>query len=225
MLESAIDNVDYMEWFRCECYVRQVEKFNLKSHQLGELVVPGLFLLELFFTLSNKKPLSYLRLRAGWHDRILVSGHTPAQLDDSGQNLGARQNVRVLQETVHPANAVRSEAASQSDGCKCELRNCLGNSKFEFTSIELGKFSPLTTLHFSPFGDQIFSNKDKNLFFYDCHYAMNGAIISYDEGLINGDRELAAALWRTFFQKKCSDYRKLEVLVHYVRVQVRFCSK
>lgn len=49
---------------------------------------------------------------------------------------------------------------------------------------------------------------------------MNGAIIAYDEGLMNGDRELAAALWRTFFMKKCTDYRKLEVLVHYVRVQV-----
>lgn len=49
---------------------------------------------------------------------------------------------------------------------------------------------------------------------------LNGSIISYDEGLINGDRELAAALWRTFFQRNCTDYRKLEVLVQYVRIQV-----
>ena len=67
---------------------------------------------------------------------------------------------------------------------------------------------------------QRFPRKDRNDFAIDSHYAMNGAIIAYDEGMINSDRELAAALWRTFFQKQCSDYRKLEVLVHYVRVQV-----
>lgn len=42
-------------------------------------------------------------------------------------------------------------------------------------------------------------------------------LINYDEGLMSDDKILASALWRRFFDMKCSDYSKLEKLVKYVR--------
>lgn len=37
---------------------------------------------------------------------------------------------------------------------------------------------------------------------------------------MSDDKVLASALWRRFFSRKCDDYRKLELLVEYVRKQV-----
>lgn len=47
------------------------------------------------------------------------------------------------------------------------------------------------------------------------------AIIGYDEGLQSNDTVLASAIWRRFFQQKCSDPVKIEKLVQYVRMQVQ----
>lgn len=63
--------------------------------------------------------------------------------------------------------------------------------------------------------------KERRNFLADCELAFNTAIVSYDEGLIGSDRELAASLWRTFFQYGFDDFQKLEVLVEYVRAQVK----
>lgn len=42
-------------------------------------------------------------------------------------------------------------------------------------------------------------------------------LISYDEGLWHDDKALANALWKRFFEAKCNDFTKLELLVKYVR--------
>lgn len=66
-----------------------------------------------------------------------------------------------------------------------------------------------------------FPAKQKRRFINDCSLGFHAALVAYDEGLINTDRELAASLWRTFFQYECPDYTKLEVLVAYVRAQLQ----
>nr|XP_054111041.1 ubiquinol-cytochrome-c reductase complex assembly factor 1 isoform X1 [Callithrix jacchus] len=48
------------------------------------------------------------------------------------------------------------------------------------------------------------------------------AILGYDEGILSDDHGLAAALWRTFFNRKCEDPRQLELLVEYVRKQMQY---
>lgn len=43
------------------------------------------------------------------------------------------------------------------------------------------------------------------------------ALISYDEGLWFDDKTLASALWKRFFEGENVDFRKLEMLLRYVR--------
>ncbi|XP_074650392.1 ubiquinol-cytochrome-c reductase complex assembly factor 1-like [Tubulanus polymorphus] len=50
---------------------------------------------------------------------------------------------------------------------------------------------------------------------------LGAAMFSYDEGLLGDDKDLAAALWRTFFERKNIDPRLLESMVHYVRRQIK----
>lgn len=47
------------------------------------------------------------------------------------------------------------------------------------------------------------------------------ALIAYDEGLMTDDRVLSGAIWRRFFEMKCDDFCKLEILVKYVRQQIQ----
>uniref|UniRef100_A0A8C8GS99 Ubiquinol-cytochrome c chaperone domain-containing protein n=1 Tax=Oncorhynchus tshawytscha TaxID=74940 RepID=A0A8C8GS99_ONCTS len=47
------------------------------------------------------------------------------------------------------------------------------------------------------------------------------AIFGYDEGILSGDGVLAAALWRNMFKRQCEDPRQLELMLEYVRKQVR----
>ena len=47
-----------------------------------------------------------------------------------------------------------------------------------------------------------------------------GALFAYDEGLMGDDRELAATIWRIFFEMEVEDPERVEKLVHYVRKQV-----
>nr|CAD97785.1 hypothetical protein [Homo sapiens] len=42
------------------------------------------------------------------------------------------------------------------------------------------------------------------------------------QGILSDDHGLAAALWRTFFNRKCEDPRHLELLVEYVRKQIQY---
>ena len=46
------------------------------------------------------------------------------------------------------------------------------------------------------------------------------AIFSLDEGLLGDDRDLAAAVWRIFYEQDCDDPAKVEKLVKYIRKQV-----
>lgn len=48
------------------------------------------------------------------------------------------------------------------------------------------------------------------------------AVLAYDEGLMTNDMRLASALWELFFQRNCDDYVKIELLVKYIRMNVRF---
>ncbi|XP_075238332.1 ubiquinol-cytochrome c reductase complex assembly factor 1 [Lycorma delicatula] len=48
------------------------------------------------------------------------------------------------------------------------------------------------------------------------------ALLSYDEGLLSDDIVLAGALWRRFFCRECTDPELIELLVKYVRKQVKY---
>lgn len=48
------------------------------------------------------------------------------------------------------------------------------------------------------------------------------AILAYDEGLMTNDMRLASALWELFFERNCDDFVKIELLVKYIRMNVRF---
>jgi cytochrome b pre-mRNA-processing protein 3 len=50
---------------------------------------------------------------------------------------------------------------------------------------------------------------------------LQAALIAYDEGLQGDDVVLAGALWRRFYQQEDVDPKSLEVLVKYVRKQMR----
>lgn len=53
-------------------------------------------------------------------------------------------------------------------------------------------------------------------------YQFNAAIIGYDEGIQSDDKTLAGALWRRFFQLESNNPEHVEILLIYVRKQVRF---
>lgn len=48
------------------------------------------------------------------------------------------------------------------------------------------------------------------------------AVLVYDLGLIENDMRLACALWERFFKRNCDDYVNIELLVTYVRMNVRY---
>jgi cytochrome b pre-mRNA-processing protein 3 len=50
---------------------------------------------------------------------------------------------------------------------------------------------------------------------------LQAALIAYDEGSQGDDVVLAGALWRRFYQQEDVDPKSLEVLVKYVRKQMR----
>lgn len=63
------------------------------------------------------------------------------------------------------------------------------------------------------------SGKRKSLL-DDLLFHHQGAILSYDEGLLTDDKTLANALWRTLFSKDKVNPRVLELAVKYVRLQM-----
>lgn len=63
------------------------------------------------------------------------------------------------------------------------------------------------------------TNKRKEIL-TDLLYHHQGAMFSYDEGLLTDDKTLANAMWRTLFSKEDIDPRTLELAVGYVRTQM-----
>lgn len=54
----------------------------------------------------------------------------------------------------------------------------------------------------------------------DLLFHQQGAMISYDEGLLSDDKTLAGALWRTLYSKSPIDPETIEMAVRYVRTQM-----
>lgn len=65
----------------------------------------------------------------------------------------------------------------------------------------------------------VHSPKIKSQIMEDLLFHHQGAMMSYDSGLID-DKTLACALWRTLFSKDKVDPRVIELAVRYVRTQV-----
>lgn len=47
------------------------------------------------------------------------------------------------------------------------------------------------------------------------------AMLAYDEGLMTNDMRLASALWERFFERKSDNFDQIELLVKYIRMNVR----
>ena len=43
----------------------------------------------------------------------------------------------------------------------------------------------------------------------------------FAQGLLDSDKVLAGSVWRVFFEMDCEDITHIELLVHYIRKQVR----
>lgn len=71
---------------------------------------------------------------------------------------------------------------------------------------------------------EVFSARARKKLLKDLLYHHQGAIFSYDEGLLTDDKTLANALWRTLFSKAEVDPAILELCVKYVRTQVKHLS-
>lgn len=67
---------------------------------------------------------------------------------------------------------------------------------------------------------EVYSAKKRKSILNDLLYHHQGAIFSYDEGLLADDKTLANALWRTLYSKDTIDPRLLELAVKYVRIQM-----
>lgn len=46
-------------------------------------------------------------------------------------------------------------------------------------------------------------------------------LIAYDEGLMSNDRQFASALWSRVFDQNCDDFGKIELMVKYIRANVK----
>lgn len=68
---------------------------------------------------------------------------------------------------------------------------------------------------------QTIRSKIKNEQLKEISYQFNAAIIGYDEGILSDDKTLAGALWRRFFQLEGNNPEHIEMLLIYVRKQVR----
>ena len=68
---------------------------------------------------------------------------------------------------------------------------------------------------------EIYSSSTRKKLLNDLLYHHQGAIFSYDEGMLTDDKTLANALWRTLFSKDYVDPLVLESAVCYVRMQLK----
>lgn len=67
---------------------------------------------------------------------------------------------------------------------------------------------------------EVYSSSKRKSLLTDLLYHHQGAIFSYDEGMLTDDKTLANALWRTLFSKEPVDPQILEMMVKYVRTQL-----
>lgn len=68
---------------------------------------------------------------------------------------------------------------------------------------------------------EVYSSSNRKSILNDLLYHHQGAMFSYDEGLLSDDKTLANAIWRTLFSKDAVDPRVLESAVKYVRIQMK----
>jgi cytochrome b pre-mRNA-processing protein 3 len=69
---------------------------------------------------------------------------------------------------------------------------------------------------------KITSNALRQKWLKDFHEQWRGSLMAYDEGLVKGDAQLAAAVWRNLFgSDKEVDFKRLAEIVAYVRREVR----
>ncbi|XP_063243974.1 ubiquinol-cytochrome-c reductase complex assembly factor 1 [Bacillus rossius redtenbacheri] len=88
------------------------------------------------------------------------------------------------------------------------VRNCMLNALWDDATVRAKKLE-----QGSPAGVR----EQLNVLSEEFHASLFG----YDEGLLSGDRVLAGALWRRFFQLQCRHPLHLESLVQFVRQQVK----
>lgn len=67
---------------------------------------------------------------------------------------------------------------------------------------------------------EVFSSSTRKSILSDLLYQQQGAMLSYDEGLLTDDKTLAGAIWRTLYSKDLVDPRHLYTIVKYVRFQL-----
>lgn len=67
---------------------------------------------------------------------------------------------------------------------------------------------------------EVYSSSKRKSLLEDLLFHYQGAMFSYDEGLLADDKTLANALWRTLFSKDDVDPKTLEMAVKYVRTQL-----
>ncbi|XP_067145318.1 ubiquinol-cytochrome-c reductase complex assembly factor 1 [Centruroides vittatus] len=84
------------------------------------------------------------------------------------------------------------------------LRNKIVNAMWEDTETRIKMFEGVSPQ----------ARKETLIELFD---QFKAAVVSYDEGFLGDDMDLAAALWRVFFSYKCHNPCILETLVHYVR--------
>lgn len=67
---------------------------------------------------------------------------------------------------------------------------------------------------------EVYSSSARKMLLQDLLFHHQGAMFSYDEGLLTDDKTLANALWRTLFSKEHVEPQVLELAVRYVRTQI-----
>lgn len=67
---------------------------------------------------------------------------------------------------------------------------------------------------------EVFSSSSRKSLLQDLLFHHQGAMFSYDEGLLTDDKTLASALWRTLYSKEDARPQELELAVRYTRRQI-----
>lgn len=100
------------------------------------------------------------------------------------------------------------QARSMKDGQEGRiLRNEIVERMWQDMDVRLSKI-------------EVYSSSKRKSLLQDLLFHHQGAIFSYDEGLLTDDKTLASALWRTLFSKEQVDPKQLELAVKYVRTQM-----
>lgn len=66
---------------------------------------------------------------------------------------------------------------------------------------------------------EVFSSSKRKSILNDLLFQHQGAMLSYDEGLLADDKTLAGAVWRTLYSKDSVDLKHIQTVVRYLRLQ------